>query len=54
MPEDRGLIELTVEENILLLSWTLKQLGNERLSLVYKIMPELKKCLIESIITIWR
>ena len=45
MPEDRGLIpELTVEENILLPSWTLKQLdGNERLSLVYKIMPELKE-----------
>ena len=45
MPEDRGLIpELTVEENILLPSWTLKQLdGNKRLSLVYKIMPELKE-----------
>ena len=45
MPEDRGLIpELTVEENILLPSWTLKHLnGDERLSLVYTIMPELKE-----------
>jgi branched-chain amino acid transport system ATP-binding protein len=44
MPEDRGLIpELTVEENILLPAWSLKNLDSkERLELVYKIMPELK------------
>lgn len=45
MPEDRALIpELTVEENILLPSWALKNLnGVERLATVYKIMPELKE-----------
>ena len=45
MPEDRALIpELTVEENILLPSWALKNLnGIERLHSVYKIMPELKE-----------
>ena len=45
MPEDRGLIpELTVEENILLPSWSIKSLdSNNRLTLVYKIMPELKE-----------
>ena len=45
MPEDRALIpELTVEENILLPSWALKNLnGIERLDSVYKIMPELKE-----------
>ena len=45
MPEDRGLIpELTVEENILLPSWALKELdGKSRLKLVYEIMPELKQ-----------
>jgi len=44
MTEDRGLIpELTVEENILLPAWSLKNLDSkERLELVYKIMPELK------------
>ena len=45
MPEDRGLIpELTVEENILLPSWSIKSLdSNNRLTLVYQIMPELKE-----------
>ena len=45
MPEDRGLIpELTVEENILLPSWSIKSLdSNNRLALVYQIMPELKE-----------
>jgi len=45
MPEDRGLIpELTVEENIVLPSWSIQNLdSDERLSLVYKIMPELKE-----------
>ncbi len=45
MPEDRGLIpELTVEENILLPSWSIKKLdSNNRLNLVYQIMPELKE-----------
>ena len=45
MPEDRALIpELTVEENILLPSWSLKELDSEqRLDLVYTIMPELKE-----------
>ena len=45
MPEDIGLIpELTVEENILLPSWSIKSLdSNNRLTLVYQIMPELKE-----------
>ncbi len=45
MPEDRGLIpELTVEENILLPSWSIKSLdSNNRLTLVYQIMPELEE-----------
>ena len=45
MPEDRGLIpELTVEENILLPSWSIKSLdSSNRLTLVYQIMPELKE-----------
>jgi branched-chain amino acid transport system ATP-binding protein len=45
MPEDRALIpELTVEENILLPSWSLKELDSEnRLDIVYTIMPELKE-----------
>ena len=45
MPEDRALIpELTVEENIVLPSWSIQNLdSDERLSLVYKIMPELKE-----------
>ena len=45
MPEDRGLIpELTVEENILLPSWSIKSLdSNNRLALVFQIMPELKE-----------
>ena len=45
MPEDRGLIpELTVEENILLPSWSIKSLdSNNRLTLVYQMMPELKE-----------
>lgn len=45
MPEDRGLIpELTVEENIVLPSWSIQNLdSDERLGLVYKIMPELKE-----------
>ena len=45
MPEDRGLVpELTVEENILVPVWvspTLKQ--DERLALVYRVLPELKE-----------
>ena len=45
MPEDRALIpELTVEENILLPSWSIENLdSDERLGLVYKIMPELQE-----------
>jgi len=45
MPEDRGLIpELTVEENIVLPSWSIQNLdSDERLGLVYKIMPELRE-----------
>ena len=43
MPEDRGLVpELTVEENILIPVWVNKALNAEdRLSLVYKVLPEL-------------
>jgi branched-chain amino acid transport system ATP-binding protein len=43
MPEDRGLVpELTVEENILIPVWVNKALNaEERLSLVYKVLPEL-------------
>ncbi len=43
MPEDRGLVpELTVEENILIPVWVNKSLNaEERLSLVYKVLPEL-------------
>ncbi len=43
MPEDRGLVpELTVEENILVPVWVNKSLNRaERLSLVYKVLPEL-------------
>jgi branched-chain amino acid transport system ATP-binding protein len=43
MPEDRGLVpELTVEENILLPVWTHKVLKeDERLALVYRVLPEL-------------
>ncbi len=43
MPEDRGLVpELTVEENILVPVWTHKALQvDERLALVYKVLPEL-------------
>jgi branched-chain amino acid transport system ATP-binding protein len=43
MPEDRGLVpELTVEENILIPVWVNKALdAEERLSLVYKVLPEL-------------
>jgi len=45
MPEDRGLIpELTVEENILLPTWVTSDLdADERLSVVYDILPELKE-----------
>src|SRR6056300_1271137 len=45
IPEDRALIpELTVEENILLPSWSIEKLdSDERLGLVYKIMPELQE-----------
>ncbi|MEQ8604191.1 MAG: ATP-binding cassette domain-containing protein [Marivibrio sp.] len=45
MPEDRGLIpELTVEENILLPTWVTPALdADERLSVVYDILPELKE-----------
>ena len=43
MPEDRGLVpELTVEENILVPVWVNKALEtNERLALVYRVLPEL-------------
>lgn len=43
MPEDRQLVpELTVEENILLPVWVSKSLKREeRLALVYRLMPEL-------------
>ena len=43
MPEDRGLVpELTVEENILIPVWVNKALdAEERVSLVYKVLPEL-------------
>lgn len=43
MPEDRGLVpELTVEENILIPVWVNKALNaEERLNLVYKVLPEL-------------
>ena len=43
MPEDRGLVpELTVEENILIPVWVSPTLDpQERLSLVYKVLPEL-------------
>ena len=45
MPEDRGLVpELTVEENILVPVWASKTLkGEERLKLVYEILPELRE-----------
>lgn len=44
MPEDRGLVpELTVEENILVPVWVNKTLQvDERLELVYRVLPELK------------
>lgn len=43
MPEDRGLVpELTVEENILIPVWVSPSLDpQERLALVYKVLPEL-------------
>lgn len=44
MPETRGLIaDLTVEENILLPTWTTGADGTARLALVYDIMPELRE-----------
>ncbi|MDO9284963.1 MAG: ATP-binding cassette domain-containing protein [Aquabacterium sp.] len=45
MPEDRGLVpELTVEENILVPVWASKSLKlDERLALVYRVLPELKE-----------
>ena len=45
MPEDRGLVpELTVEENILLPVWVSKALrAEERLALVYRVLPELNE-----------
>jgi branched-chain amino acid transport system ATP-binding protein len=45
MPEDRGLVpELTVEENILVPVWVSKTLQvDERLALVYRVLPELKE-----------
>src|SRR3954447_16268108 len=45
MPEDRGLVpELTVEENILVPVWVHKSLQvEERLALVYRVLPELKE-----------
>jgi branched-chain amino acid transport system ATP-binding protein len=45
MPEDRGLVpELTVEENILLPVWVNRALrAEERLELVYGVLPELKE-----------
>jgi len=44
MPEDRGLVpELSVEENILLPVWVSRTLvADERLELVYRVLPELK------------
>ncbi len=43
MPETRGLIaDLTVEENILLPTWTTRVDGPARLAAVYEIMPELR------------
>ncbi len=43
MPEDRGLVpELTVEENILVPLWVNRALNvDERLALVYRVLPEL-------------
>ena len=45
MPEDRGLVpELTVEEHILLPVWVNRALrAEERLELVYRVLPELKE-----------
>ena len=45
MPEDRGLVpELTVEENILLPVWVNRALrAEERLELVYRVLPELQE-----------
>jgi branched-chain amino acid transport system ATP-binding protein len=45
MPEDRGLVpELTVEENILVPVWASRRLqANERLALVYRVLPELRE-----------
>ena len=45
MPEDRGLVpELTVEENILLPVWVNRALhAEERLALVYRVLPELQE-----------
>ena len=44
MPETRGLIpDLTVEENILLPTWTTGADGPARLEAVYEIMPELRR-----------
>ncbi|MEO5881423.1 MAG: ATP-binding cassette domain-containing protein [Caldimonas sp.] len=45
MPEDRGLVpELTVEENILVPVWVSRTLrAEERLELVYRVLPELKE-----------
>ncbi len=45
MPEDRGLVpQLTVEENIALPLWVSKTLNrDERLALVYKLMPEVEQ-----------
>ena len=45
MPEDRGLVpELTVEENILLPVWVNRALrAEDRLALVYRVLPELKE-----------
>jgi branched-chain amino acid transport system ATP-binding protein len=44
MPEDRGLVpELTVEENILIPVWVSSKLQpDERLAMVYEVLPELK------------
>lgn len=44
MPEDRGLVpELSVEENILLPIWVSRSLvAEERLELIYRVLPELK------------
>jgi len=45
MPEDRGLVPgLEVEENILVPVWASSTLGiDQRLALVYRVMPELKE-----------